>query len=144
MPIPRGGYTMFHATSVESARAIIANGFQQSSNGTLGQGVYCSRDVAKAEGYGELIFKLRVHVGRVKCIDRDGPLRTTWNSHGYNSAWIPPNCGLLGSGREEDCVFNPRRVEIIGIAQAPDAAIKAELETLLANTPQKKWIPQRK
>lgn len=137
-PQNRGVYTMYHGTRVSSARLIIANGFQRSAGGTLGQGVYVSRDKKKADGYplfssptDRVVLELRVRVGRVKRIDQLGhPLQQSWHSHGYDTAWLPPTIGL-----EEDCVFDPKRVEVVGIANAPSTAVQTELQQLLAKTP---------
>uniref|UniRef100_A0A671Y1B5 Grass carp reovirus (GCRV)-induced gene 2p n=1 Tax=Sparus aurata TaxID=8175 RepID=A0A671Y1B5_SPAAU len=111
-PQKRGVYTMYHGTSVASARLIIANGFKPSSGGMLGQGVYVSRDMKKASAYprnatssDRVIFKLRVRPGRVKRIDTfSHPLQYTWHSHGYDTAWLPPTGGLM-CGLEEDCIM---------------------------------------
>ncbi|XP_034728199.1 uncharacterized protein LOC117945056 [Etheostoma cragini] len=141
-PQNRGVYTMYHGTSVASARLIIANGFKQSSGGMLGRGVYVSRDIKKAAHYplnsnstDRVVFKLHVRVGRVKRIDKDNhPMQFTWSTHGYDTAWVPPKCGLkaVRSGLEEDCVFDPKRVKVVGIAKAPDAIIQKELQKLLS------------
>lgn len=142
-PKYKGVYTMYHGTSVASARLIIANGFRQSSSGMLGKGVYVSRDKSKACCYpiysadsDRVVFKLRVRTGRVKRIDKDNhPMQYTWNSQGYDTAWVPPRCGwtAVRSGREEDCVFDPNRVEVVGIAKAPNDTIQEELERLLSD-----------
>lgn len=141
-PQNRGVYQMYHGTSIASARLIISSGFKQSSNGMLGKGVYVSRDINKASRYpllgadsDRVILKLRVRVGRVKRINQDNhPMQFTWHSHGYDTAWVPPNCGIsaVRSGLEEDCVFDPKRVEVVGIAKAPNANIEQELLKLLA------------
>jgi hypothetical protein len=88
----------------------------------LGAGVYCSRDLSKAMVYakknpseGGVIFQLRVKPGRVKAIRSiPHPLMQTWHSQGYDTAWVPT--GVTPSGREEDCVWDPRRVRIVGVA----------------------------
>ncbi|XP_034547447.1 uncharacterized protein LOC117818605 [Notolabrus celidotus] len=139
-PQNRGVYTMYHGTTIASARVIITSGFKQSAGGTLGQGVYVSRDIKKASNYplscmstNRVILKLRVRVGRVKRIDQiNHPMQITWNAHGYDTAWLPPKCGL--SGLEEDCVFDPKRVQVIGIATAPDNTIESELKQLLSKS----------
>lgn len=141
-PQNRGVYQMYHGTSIASARLIISSGFRQSSKGMLGRGVYVSRDIKKASRYplfgadsDRVVLKLRVRVGRVKRINQDNhPMQFTWHSHGYDTAWVPPNCGLkaVRSGLEEDCVFDPKRVEVVGIAKAPNANIEQELLQLLA------------
>lgn len=128
-PKDRGIYTMYHGTSVANARLIIASGFQQSSGGMLGKGVYVSRDKKKADRYplnlnpsDRVVLELRVRVGRVKRIDKDNhPMQYTWSTQGYDTAWVPPNCGMkaVPSGLEEDCVFDPKRVKVVGIAKAP-------------------------
>lgn len=142
VPQNKGVYTMFHGTSVASARAIITGGFQPSTSGMLGKGVYVSRDKKKAAHYplnsnpnDRVIFELRVRVGRVKRIDQDNhPLQYTWSTNGYNTAWVPPNSGMksVPSGMEEDCVFDPKRVKVVGIVNAPNAVIEKELKDLLA------------
>lgn len=141
-PRTRGIYTMYHGTSVASARLIIVNGFKQSSVGMLGKGVYVSRNMKKAAHYpprcqsaDRVVLQLHVRPGRVKRIDKDNhPMQLSWHANGYDTAWVPPNCGIraVPSGLEEDCVFDPKRVEVIGIAKAPDATIQKELQQLLS------------
>lgn len=143
-PQNRGVYIMYHGTSIASARLIIANGFKQSTGGMLGRGVYVSRDKKKACHYplnsstsDRVVLELHVRVGRVKRIDQDNhPLQYTWHSSGYDTAWVPPKCGLkaVRSGLEEDCVFDPKRVKVVGIANAPNANILKELQQLLSKT----------
>lgn len=141
MPEDEGVYTMYHGTSIANARLIIANGFQQSQKGMLGKGVYVSRDKSKAQRYplnnspaDRVVLELRVRVGRVKRIDKDDhPMQYTWSTRGYHTAWVPPNCGMkaVPSGLEEDCVFDPKRVSVVGIAMAPDTVL-TELQQLVA------------
>ncbi|KAI4901123.1 hypothetical protein NFI96_023725 [Prochilodus magdalenae] len=85
----------------------------------LGPGIYLSRSFEKASRYplnpaaGEqlAVLKLSVRVGKVKKIDYQGhPLQKTWHDHGYDTAWVPPNCGMVPSGLEEDCVYEPWRI----------------------------------
>lgn len=142
-PRDHGVYTMYHGTSVASARQIIANGFNKSSKGMLGPGVYVSRDQRKADRYpldiqasDRVVLKLGVRVGRVKRIDRDNhPMQYTWSSQGYDTAWVPPNCGMkaVPSGLEEDCVFDPKRVQVVGVARAPNTVL-TEFRQLVANS----------
>merc|ERR1712129_116464 len=108
--------TMFHGTSATSARSIRDHGFRQSSNGMLGRGVYLSRDPAKARAYGNTILSCQVSVGRVKRIDRQGhPLQKIWHEAGYDTAWVPPKCGMVPSGLEEDCVWDPQRIRVVNV-----------------------------
>ena len=142
-PQNRGVYNMYHGTSIASARLIIASGFKPSTKGMLGPGVYVSRDISKASDYpllclpfNRVVLKLRVRPGRVKRIDQDNhPLQYTWHSQGYDTAWVPPKCGMksVPSGREEDCVFDPKRVEVVGIAKAPNTTVENDLKQLLAS-----------
>ncbi|XP_070760427.1 uncharacterized protein [Enoplosus armatus] len=139
-PQKRGVYKMYHGTSLASARLIIANGFNQSSGGMLGRGVYVSRNKNKADRYGPVILELRVRVGRVKRIDKNSPsMQYTWHANGYDTAWVPPNSGLISvpSGLEEDCVFDPKRVKVVGIAKAPSPLILTELQQLVSKKSQK-------
>uniref|UniRef100_A0A3P8QFK2 PARP catalytic domain-containing protein n=1 Tax=Astatotilapia calliptera TaxID=8154 RepID=A0A3P8QFK2_ASTCA len=121
---PRDGrtYVMYHGTTSKSARLILKSGFQRSKDGMLGPGVYLSRDLEKASRYpidhpedDKVVIKVRVNVGRVKAINcQNHPLQKTWHDHGYDTAWVPPNCGMVKSGLEENCVWDPNRISIIG------------------------------
>ena len=123
VPGDGGVYTMYHGTSKQVAAIIKKSGFRQSSGGMLGQGVYLSRDLQKASRYPlelpesqRVVIKVRVNIGKVIIIDRQGhPLQKTWHYNGYNTAWCPPNCGMVPSGLEEDCVWDPKRITIIKV-----------------------------
>uniref|UniRef100_A0A8C6UF20 Grass carp reovirus (GCRV)-induced gene 2e n=1 Tax=Neogobius melanostomus TaxID=47308 RepID=A0A8C6UF20_9GOBI len=116
-------YVMYHGTSSRNAELVKRSGFQQSSDGMLGRGVYLSRDPQKASCYplnhpekDKVIIQVQVNVGRVKRIRRQNhPLRKTWHDHGYDTAWVPPNCGMVPSGLEEDCVWDPRRIKVLKV-----------------------------
>lgn len=116
-------YTMFHGTWRKNLKGILAGGFRPSSDGMLGQGVYLSRDPRKACRYPlsapenmKVLLRVSVNVGRVKKINYRGhPLQKTWHDQGYDTAWCPPNCGMVCSGLEEDCVWDPKRINITGI-----------------------------
>nr|XP_029481679.1 uncharacterized protein LOC115104390 [Oncorhynchus nerka] len=120
---PRNGrtYIMYHGTSWWAAQKIMAKGFFQSKCGMLGQGVYLSRDLEKASRYPldltehqKVVIKVKVNVGKVKKVDRQGhPLQKTWHDEGYDSAWVPPNCGMVKSGLEENCVWDPNRITVL-------------------------------
>ncbi|XP_007245289.2 grass carp reovirus (GCRV)-induced gene 2p [Astyanax mexicanus] len=137
-------YTMYHGTKVQTARSIIQSGFRQSADGMLGPGVYVSRNQRKAERYplnspitDKVVLKLSVDCGKVKRIDTDNhPMQKSWHSNGYDTAWVPPNCGMkaVPSGLEEDCVWDPKRIEVIDIALAPNTTIQNELKQLLAQS----------
>lgn len=140
---PKSGrnYTMYHGTKVQAARHIIQNGFRQSPDGMLGPGVYVSRNQKKAERYplnstfnDRVVLKLSVDCGKVKKIDTDNhPLQKTWHSQGYDTAWVPPNCGMkaVPSGLEEDCVWDPKRVKVSDVVLAPNSTILNELKQLI-------------
>lgn len=102
----------------------------------LGEGVYLSRDVAKAAHYpldvddddleGRVILECLVNVGKVKKIDSLGhPMQQTWAILGYDTAWVPPHCGMVPSGLEEDCVWNPERIVVLRRVAVAAAAAKA-------------------
>jgi hypothetical protein len=125
---PRGVYTMYHGTSGAAAASIEASGFRRSTgpHQMLGDGVYVTRDPAKAAPYslkhgpGGVILVLKVDVGRVKRIDRqDHPLQKSWHDHGYDSAWVPPGCGMVASQLEENCVWDPSRIRVVGRYHGP-------------------------
>ena len=112
----RGGRTMrmYHGTSAESAQSIRSNGFNPSSRGMLGEGVYVSSDIEKAKRYGTTILIVEVKLGKTKKIDsQTHPMRTSWHTHGYDSAWVPPNCGMVSCGLTETCVFDRDRIRVI-------------------------------
>ncbi|XP_078516565.1 uncharacterized protein LOC144781534 [Lissotriton helveticus] len=127
----REEFIMYHGTSVPAAFSILNNGFKPSQGGMLGRGVYVSRDIRKAQAYPldipadeRVVLKLKVRVGKVKKIDRQGhPLQQTWHEHGYDTAWVPPNCGMVPSGLEESCVWDPKRIKIVDVVQGPDNAM---------------------
>ncbi|XP_017574449.1 gig2-like protein DreN [Pygocentrus nattereri] len=129
------GYTMYHGTHKSNAPAIISTGFRPSMGGTLGPGVYCSRDINKAMAYpgscatnDRVVLKLRVRVGKVKKIDAQSiHLQTTWHQNGYDTAWLPSTMG----GYEEDCVWDPKRLTVVGIAHCTDSSTKTSLENLI-------------
>ncbi|KAL7844266.1 hypothetical protein SRHO_G00228050 [Serrasalmus rhombeus] len=114
-------YLMYHGTSRSAAQQIMAHGFKPSKDGMLGRGVYLSRDLNKASRYPlnlaeheRVVLRVWANVGRVKKIDRQGhPLQKTWHDHGYDTAWCPPGCGMVPSGLEEDCVWDPNCIQVI-------------------------------
>ncbi|XP_030264083.1 uncharacterized protein LOC115575853 isoform X1 [Sparus aurata] len=122
-PIDGHKYVMYHGTTKENAEAILRSGFRQSADGMLGRGVYLSRDLKKASCYpighpesDRAVLKVSVDVGKVIAINRQNhPYQKTWHDLGYDTAWVPPNCGMVRSGLEEDCVWDPNRIRIINI-----------------------------
>lgn len=126
---------MFHGTHKSNAQAIITSGFKPSAGGTLGPGVYCSRDINKAMSYppfcaanDRVVFKLQVRVGKVKKIDNQCMhLQTTWHQNGYNTAWLPASV----FGFEEDCVWDPKRIMVVDIAHCGDSDVKNSLLNLI-------------
>ncbi|MEE6517662.1 hypothetical protein FKM82_028018 [Ascaphus truei] len=128
VPVNGKIYVMFHGTTVEAAKEIIKNGFKRSTRGPLmlGPGVYVSRDKDKAARYplddksDQVILKLRVNVGKVKKIDYQGhPLQKTWHEEGYDTAWVPEFCGMVNSGLEENCIWDPRRIKVVAVVKVP-------------------------
>ncbi|KAK1877946.1 Protein mono-ADP-ribosyltransferase PARP3 [Dissostichus eleginoides] len=113
-------YVMYHGTTRAIAQSIQATGFRQSTDGMLGRGVYLSRDLLKASRYpidhpeqDRAVIKCSVNVGKVIKIDhQDHPKQKTWHKDGFDTAWVPPNCRMVKSGLEEDCVWDPSRITI--------------------------------
>lgn len=114
-------YVMYHGTTSQSAWSILHQGFRRSKDGMLGPGVYLSRDLQKASRYpidhpeeDRVVIKVLVNVGKVIAITyQKQPLQKTWHNYGYDTAWVPPKCGMVKSGLEEDCVWDPNRISII-------------------------------
>ncbi|XP_068581704.1 grass carp reovirus (GCRV)-induced gene 2e [Cebidichthys violaceus] len=124
-PVNNRKYVMYHGTTSRNAQSIQACGFNQSEDGMLGRGVYLSSDLQKASAYpkrhpqsDKIVIKVQVNVGKVICIDYQGhPRQKTWHDSRYgevfDTAWVPPNCGMVKSGLEEDCVWDPDRIKIL-------------------------------
>jgi len=116
-------YVMYHGTSAASAISIMKFGFRPSTPENtvwgmiLGQGVYVSRDLSKAMGYGKVVLKLLVYTGLTCQITTDSVLlRFTWQKS-FDSAWIPPHCGVVPSGLEENCVKDPSHILVLGVVR---------------------------
>ncbi|XP_044187303.1 grass carp reovirus (GCRV)-induced gene 2e [Thunnus albacares] len=124
-PVDGRKYVMYHGTTSASAQAILASGFRQSTGGMLGPGIYLSRDLEKASRYpidhpehDRVVIKVSVNVGRVIAINYQGhPRQKNWHDPRYgqvfDTAWVPPGCGMVKSGLEEDCVWDPNRIKIL-------------------------------
>mmetsp|Transcript_25598 Transcript_25598/g.56448 ORF Transcript_25598/g.56448 Transcript_25598/m.56448 type:complete len:121 (-) Transcript_25598:97-459(-) len=113
---PYDGQTvpMYHDTTAARAQAILSDGFVPSPDGMLGKGVYLSPDISKARLHGSAILECRVNVGKVKRIDcQRHPMQKSWRASGFDSAWCPPNCGMVGRGLEENCIYDPSRVTVL-------------------------------
>lgn len=108
-------YIMYHGTASNNVKSILQNGFRVSSGGMLGPGVYASRDMAKTHAYGDTTLKLIVYIGKVQKVNTtQGPETTAWQTD-YDTAWVPR--GIVNSGRQENCVKDPRRIEILGVCR---------------------------
>lgn len=111
---PRAG---FHGTTRAAAENIMSSGFVPSSDGMLGKGVYWSDDATKAKAYGTTVLKLTVMCGKIKKIDQQGhALQKTWSSHGFHTAWVPANCGMVPSELSENCTFDPGRIRVQAVS----------------------------
>ena len=124
--------SLYHATSLEAALRIQAEGFRMPkgpSRELLGPGVYASATLQKALQYcggpeGGIVFELAVDLGRCKILEENDPMMTTWQQHGYDSAYARTGAGGLsalagiwrtllgGAGLEEHCIKDPRRIAI--------------------------------
>lgn len=118
-------YVMYHGTSVPNWRKIESSGWRRSSTGMLGSGVYLSRDFQKTKRYAlkdgghGVILKCHVRVGRVVRINSLwSSKRYDWHLH-YDTAWVPSNNRMVGSGRTENCVYDPSRIAVVEVFQAP-------------------------
>ncbi|KAM9345993.1 uncharacterized protein ABDE67_012596 [Symphorus nematophorus] len=155
-PVSGQRYVMYHGTTRKSAQTIVATGFHQSEDGMLGRGVYLSRDLQKASRYpirhpesDKVVIKVMVNVGKVIAIKYQGhPRQKTWHDHGYDTAWVPPMCGMVKSGLEEDCVWDPNRIQIISTINPQPAppcsgygawGYRCAAPSLLAATAESDW-----
>ncbi|KAI3359092.1 hypothetical protein L3Q82_002632 [Scortum barcoo] len=126
-PVSGRTYIMYHGTTRHNAYTIQASGFRRSADGMLGPGVYLSRDLEKASRYpinhpeyDRVVIRVVVKVGKVIAIRYQcHPRQKTWHDSRYgevyDTAWVPPNCGMVKSGLEENCVWDPNRIQIINI-----------------------------
>lgn len=116
-------FIFYHSTTdPDAAESILRNGFRKSSGqgNMLGEGIYVAKDLRKALPYGPITFKLLVSTGRIIKIDRQGhPMQKSWQ-HQYNSAWVPPNCGMVQSGLQENCIRDPQQIMILGVIRGFD------------------------
>lgn len=108
----------FHGTTARSARSIEADGFRCSQSGMLGAGVYLSRDLHKVEAYGGpegVVVQVRVQLGDICRIEHQGnALQKRWHSI-CDTAWVPANCGMVGSGLEELCIADPSKIKVMAV-----------------------------
>ncbi|XP_067113781.1 uncharacterized protein [Osmerus mordax] len=124
-PVQNQTYIMYHGTDRQSAQSIMTRGFKQSKDGMLGPGVYVSRDLQKASRYPlnlpehqRVVIRMTANVGKVKKINFQGhPMQKTWHQNGFDTAWVPPMCGMVPSGLEEDCIWDPNRIQILDVIQ---------------------------
>jgi len=117
-------FSFYHATTLEAALQIQELGFrvptgpsEQKGGALLGPGVYCTVTLQKAMKYcdgphGGIIFELAVDLGQCKTLGQNDPMMTTWQQHGYDSAWAPTGAGGRGTGLEENCIKDPKRIKI--------------------------------
>ena len=89
--------------------------------------------------------RCRVRVGKVKKIDQLGhPMQKTWSILGYDTAWVPAHCGMVPSGLEEDCVFDPRRITVLRRVQVAAAAERAATKYARAKQKEKEKAAAKK
>ena len=68
------------------------------------------------------ILKVEVNVGKWIRVDQQGrSFATKWHEKGYDSFWVPSNCGL-----EEWCIYDPKRVKVMDIIEPKYLSISAD------------------
>ena len=78
------------------------------------RGVYITDDIEKARKHGDTVLELKANLGKVKKIDSQGhSMQKTWKNNGYDSAWVPANCGMTNNGHSETCVYDPQRIKLV-------------------------------
>uniref|UniRef100_A0A673KPT5 Grass carp reovirus (GCRV)-induced gene 2l n=1 Tax=Sinocyclocheilus rhinocerous TaxID=307959 RepID=A0A673KPT5_9TELE len=94
-------YIMYHGTSRENAEKVKVSGFKQSPENACLDVISSGLDLPENQ---RLVLRAKVNVGR-----------KTWHDQGYDTAWCPPKCGMVPSGLEEDCVWDPKRITVIDL-----------------------------
>ena len=111
--------TGYHGTTAAAATSILASGFNRSTGGMLGPGVYWTDDIRKTGAYGDgTVLRVSVRCGKTKRIDVQGhALQTTWHTSAkYDTAWVPAGCGMVPSELSESCTYSPSRIRVTGIS----------------------------
>jgi hypothetical protein len=86
----------------------------------LAGGVYTSNDPTKAfPRYGNILLEVFTLMGKTKRIkNKKDPMHKRWQKKGFDLAWVRPKTYSLNpSGKEENCIFNPDNIVILGIAK---------------------------
>ena len=111
-------YVMFHGTKPKNVASILRNGFNPSNpHNMLGLGIYVSKDVRKAAPYGSVTLKLLVYTGNVRKITSQGDAhRKKWRDE-HGSGWVPRDCGMVGSGKEENAIKSKRQIRVLGVCR---------------------------
>ena len=119
MPIT---FEFYHGTSMANARNIMDNGFQASSGGYLGKGVYGAyedkaRDFASLGGRHKgdegALIKCRVTVDENKVKTRTHATNSTQlNGQTADCVWYPGGGSVK---RPEVCITDPSKIEILGM-----------------------------
>jgi len=105
---------LYHQTDEDGARGVLKTGFQRGKPSCMaGSGIYFAESAKdtehKAHNKG-CMLTVRVRLGRVKTIDRDGDRSITFRSllrEGYDSVMIPR------PGGKEYVVYNSDQAEVI-------------------------------
>jgi len=122
----------YHGTSVNAALQIQARGFDLSCSGSgagnlLGKGVYCTTVLDKATDYAKkkpgcgVVLQLRCQLGLCKKLVANDPMMTTWQNHGYDSAWHPN--GANQRQLSENCFKDPASITVLGVIAGDTAAL---------------------
>jgi len=122
----------YHGTSVDAALQIQARGFDLSCSGSgagnlLGKGVYCTTVLDKATDYAKkkpgcgVVLQLRCQLGHCKKLCANDPMMTTWQNHGYDSAWHPN--GANQRQLSENCFKDPASITVLGVIAGDTAAL---------------------
>lgn len=107
------------------------NGFEKSgSNAMLGEGLYITDTLEKALNYAkskdceDVIFKLRVDLGRCYTVKKHDERMKSWHRE-YDSVWSPPGINVE---RGENCIKDPKGMTDSGSSRVEIA------DVMLGNT----------
>uniref|UniRef100_A0A7S2CD80 WWE domain-containing protein n=1 Tax=Haptolina brevifila TaxID=156173 RepID=A0A7S2CD80_9EUKA len=105
-----------------------------------GQCVERNSNPLRGHGCGQQLLKLllaplccsiRNATSCVRSLGLRSAMMKTWSILGYDTAWVPANCGVTPSGLEEDCICDASRIRVLRRVQIKTVSSRAASKTSL-------------